>query len=177
MVNFWRPQPTLPCLGLQYSISRKTRTVVSLSSMKGVFAKSLLRKQAWRNRKKGRVGCLHQNIFTRKVTEIATIAIIIHIPRPPRPCIWRPASPSHTSLRPILDVNWREFFFCNWPGGLIEPFLTFCSTLKKLNSSKHVYLMMPHVFLSCSYVTVIFSLPLRDFSLSSNHVSVGCAHL
>ena len=104
MVNFWRPQPTLPCLGLQYSISRKTRTVVSLSSMKGVFAESLLRKQAWRNRKKDRVGCLHQNIFTRKVTEIATIAIIIHIPRPPRPCIWRPASPSHTSPLPILAV-------------------------------------------------------------------------
>ena len=104
MVNFWRPQPTLPGLGLQYSISRKTRTVVSLSSMKGVFAESLLRKQAWRNRKKGRVGCLHQNIFTRKVTEIAIIAIIIHIPRPPRPCIWRPASASHTSPRPILDV-------------------------------------------------------------------------
>ena len=103
--TFWRPQPTLPCLGLQYSISRNlTRTVVSLSSMQGVFAESLLRKQTWRNRKKGRVGCLHQNIFTRKVTEIAFIAINIHIPRPPRPCIWRPASLSHTSTRPIIDV-------------------------------------------------------------------------
>ena len=60
--------------------------------------------QAWRNRKKGRVGCLLHNIFTRKVTEIAFMAIIIHIPRPPRPCIWRPASPSHKPPRPILDV-------------------------------------------------------------------------
>ena len=39
--------------------------------MQGVFAESLLRKQAWRNPKEGRVGCLHQNIFTRKVTDIA----------------------------------------------------------------------------------------------------------
>ena len=44
--KFWRPQPTLPCFGLQYSISKKTRTTVSLSSMQGVFAESSLRKQA-----------------------------------------------------------------------------------------------------------------------------------
>ena len=61
----------LPCFGLQYSVSKKTRTTVSLSSMQGVFAESSLRKQAWRNPKEGRVGCLHQNIFTRKVTDIA----------------------------------------------------------------------------------------------------------
>ena len=30
-----------------------------------------LRKKAWRNPKEGRVGCLHQDIFTRKVTDIA----------------------------------------------------------------------------------------------------------
>ena len=39
--NFWRPQPTLPCFGLQYSISKKPRTMVSLSSMQGVFAESV----------------------------------------------------------------------------------------------------------------------------------------
>ena len=71
LLKFWRPQPTLPCFGLQYSISKKTRTTVSLSSMQGVFAESSLRKQAWRNPKEDRVGCLHQNIFTRKVTDIA----------------------------------------------------------------------------------------------------------
>ena len=43
----------------------------SLSSTRGVFAESSLRKQAWRNPKEVRVGCLHQNIFTRKVTDIA----------------------------------------------------------------------------------------------------------
>ena len=49
--------------------SKKTRTRVSLS-MQGVFAESLLRKQAWRNHKEGSVVCLHQNIFTRKVTHL-----------------------------------------------------------------------------------------------------------
>ena len=72
---------------------QEDRTVVSLSSMQGVFAESLLRKQAWRNCKKGRVGCLHQNIFTRKLTEIAYIAIIIHILRPPLPPRPRPTHP------------------------------------------------------------------------------------
>ena len=68
--KFWRPQPTLPWLGLQYSITKKTRTTVSLSSMKGGFAESSLRKQTWRNHKEGRVGCLHQNILTMKVIDL-----------------------------------------------------------------------------------------------------------
>ena len=99
LLNFWWPHlPTLPCFRPQYSISKKTRTTVSLSSIQEVFAKSSLRKQAWRNPKEGRVVCPHQNIFTRKVTHLPpTFAIIIHIPRPLRPCIWRPRVPaSHT---------------------------------------------------------------------------------
>ena len=92
--NFWRPQPTLPYFRLQYSISKKTRTTASLSSMQGVFAESSLRKQTWRNHKEGRVVCLHQNIFTRKVTHLPpTFAIILHIPHPLRPCFWRPRVP------------------------------------------------------------------------------------
>ena len=81
--------------------------MVSLSSMQVVFAESLLRKQEWRNRKNGRVGCLHQNIYTRKVTEIAFIAIIIHIPRPrvpvphvPTSHTWWPQVPSLEPLSP-----------------------------------------------------------------------------
>ena len=98
--KFWRPQPTLPCFGLQYSISKKTRTTVSLSSLQGVFSESSLRKQAWRNPKEGRVGCLHQDIFTRKVTDIAFT---------PDFCNNYSHSPSLaslylTSLCPILDV-------------------------------------------------------------------------
>ena len=66
-----RNPPYLLCIGLQYSISKKTRTTVSLSSMQEVFAEFSLRKQEWRNLKEGRVGCLHQDIFTRKVTDIS----------------------------------------------------------------------------------------------------------
>ena len=103
--KFWRLQPTLPCFGLQYSIRKKTRTTVSLSSMQGVFAESLLRKQAWKNPKEGRVGCLHQNIFARKVTDSdiaftsdfcnnyshpaspASRLLTSPRPRPTRPCV------------------------------------------------------------------------------------------
>ena len=65
----WRPQPTLPFFGLQYSFSKKSRTTVSLSSMQGVLAESSLRKQAWRNPKDTvrRAGWV---AFT-KVTDIA----------------------------------------------------------------------------------------------------------
>ena len=44
--------------------------------------------------KEGRVVCLHQNIFTRKVTHLPpTFAIIIYILRPLCPCIWSPRVP------------------------------------------------------------------------------------
>ena len=98
--NFWRPQPTLPCFRLQYSISKKTRTTVSLSSMQGVFAESLLRKQACRNPKEDRVCCLHQNIFTRKVTDIAFTSNFCNNYSHPASL----ASLYLTSPRPILDV-------------------------------------------------------------------------
>ena len=93
-------QTTLPCFGLQYSISKKTRTTVSLSSMQGVFAESSLRKQAWTNPKEGRVGCLHQNIFTRKVTDMAFTSYFCNNHSHPA----FPASLFLTSPRPILDV-------------------------------------------------------------------------
>ena len=68
LLEFWRPQPTLPCFGLQYSISKKTRTErFHFLQCTG----SSPSKQAWRNPKEGKVGCLHQDIFTRKVTDIA----------------------------------------------------------------------------------------------------------
>ena len=80
--------------------------------MQGVFAESSLRKQAWRNPKEGRVGCLHQDIFTRKVTDIAFTSNFCNNyshPASPASMYDVPASPSHTSPshtspRPILDV-------------------------------------------------------------------------
>ena len=67
----------------------------------GVFAESSLRKQAWRNPKEGRVGCLHQDMFTRKVTDIAftpdfcnnyshpasPASLFLTSPRPTRPLV------------------------------------------------------------------------------------------
>ena len=63
-INFGDRNPPYPALGSNIP-------TVSLSLMHGVFAKSSLLKQACGNPKEGRVGCLHQNIFTRKVTDIA----------------------------------------------------------------------------------------------------------
>ena len=61
-INFGDRNPPYPALGSNIP-------TVSLSLMHGVFAESSLLKQAWGNPKEGRVGCLHQNIFTRKVTD------------------------------------------------------------------------------------------------------------
>ena len=63
-------------------------------------AGGLRRKQAWRNPKEGRVGCLHQNIFSRKVTDVAFTSDFCNN-------FSHPASPASlflTSPRPILDV-------------------------------------------------------------------------
>ena len=46
--------------------------------------------------RKGRVGCLHRNIFTRKVTDIAFACDFCNNHSHPaslRPCIWRPCVP------------------------------------------------------------------------------------
>ena len=95
--NFLRPQPTIPCFRLQYSISKKTRTTVSLSSMQGVFAESSLRTDRYGGTlRKGRVGCLHRNIFTRKVTDIAFACDFCNNHSHPV----SPASMYLTSLRP-----------------------------------------------------------------------------
>ena len=88
----------------------------------GVFSESSLRKQAWRNPKEGRVGCLHQDIFTRKVTDIAFTsdfcnnyshsASPAHVslyltsprPRPTRSCVPYLMSSSPSSRVPKSEV-------------------------------------------------------------------------
>ena len=93
----------LGSFGLQYSISQKTRATVSLSSMQGVFAESLLRKEAWRNPKEGRVGILHQNIFTRKVTDIAfTSDFCKNYSHPASPASLYLTSPRPRPTRPLV---------------------------------------------------------------------------
>ena len=83
--------------------------------MQGIFADSSLHKQAWRNPKEGRVGCLHQNIFTRKVTDTAfTSDFFNNHYRPRVPCVpvfevprphpTRPQVPSLASQSPHTRV-------------------------------------------------------------------------
>ena len=68
--------------------------------MQEVFAEFSLRKQEWRNLKEGRVGCLHQDIFTRKVTDISFTSDFCNNYSHSA----SPASLYLTSPRPILDV-------------------------------------------------------------------------
>ena len=95
--NIWRPQPTLPCFRLQYSISKKTRTTVSLILQCRGSSLSLL----FVNRHGGTLRRAGWVAFTKTYSRgkwlishlPATFAIIIHIPPPLRPCIWRPRVP------------------------------------------------------------------------------------
>ena len=89
----------------------------------GVLAESSLRKQAWRNPKEGRVGCLHQDIFTRKVTDIAftsdfcnnyshpaspaSLSLMSPRPRPTRPRVPYLMSSSPSSRVPKSQVPTR----------------------------------------------------------------------
>ena len=64
--------------------------------MHGVFAEFSLRKKAWRNPKEGRLGCFHQDIVTRKVTDIAFTSDFCNNyshSASPASCIWRPRVP------------------------------------------------------------------------------------
>ena len=70
-INFGDRNPPYPALGSNIPSARRRGQRFHFLHCKGVFSESSLRKQAWRNPKEGRVGCLHQNIFTRKVTDIA----------------------------------------------------------------------------------------------------------
>ena len=83
--------------------------------MQEVFAEFSLRKQEWRNLKEGRVGCLHQDIFTRKVTDISFTSDFCnnysHSASPaslyltsPRPRLTRPRVPYLMSSSPSSRV-------------------------------------------------------------------------
>ena len=114
-IKFWQPQPTLPALGSNIPSARRRGQRFHFLHCKGVFSESSLRKQAWRNPKEGRVGCLHQDIFTRKVTDIAFTSDFCnnysHPASPaslyltsPRPRPTRPRAPYLMSLSPSSRV-------------------------------------------------------------------------
>ena len=94
--NFWRPQPTLPCLGLQYFINIRPGQRFHFLQCRGSSPSlrfvnrhgGTLRKAGWvaftKTYSQGKWLILHLP---------PTFAIIIPIPRPLRPCIWSPRVP------------------------------------------------------------------------------------
>ena len=65
----------------------------------------IFRKQAWRNPKEGRVGCLHQNIFTWKVTDIAfTSDFCDNYSHPASPVSLYLTSPRPRRTRPLSHI-------------------------------------------------------------------------
>ena len=66
-INFGDRNTPYAALGSNIPLARRRGQRFHFLQCRGVF----VRKQAWRNPKEGRVGCLHQNIFSRKVTYIA----------------------------------------------------------------------------------------------------------
>ena len=113
-------KPPYPALGSNIPSARRRGQRFHFLHCKGVFSESSLRKQAWRNPKEGKVGCLHQDIFTRKVTDIAFTSYScnnhsypaslapLHLtsprPRPTRPRVPYLTSPSPSSRVPKSQV-------------------------------------------------------------------------
>ena len=70
-IIFGDRNPPYPPLGSNIPSVRRPGQRFHFLLCRGSSPSPSLLKQAWRNPKEGRVGCLHQNIFTRKVTDIA----------------------------------------------------------------------------------------------------------
>ena len=70
-IIFGDRNPPYPALGSNIPSVRRPGQRFHFLLCRGSSPSPSLLKQAWRNPKEGRVGCLHQNIFTRKVTDIA----------------------------------------------------------------------------------------------------------
>ena len=99
-IIFGDRNPPYPALGSNIPSVRRPGQRFHFLLCRGSSPSPSLRKQAWRNPKEGRVGCLHQNIFTRKVTDIAFTSDFCDN----HSHLASPASLFLTSPRPILDV-------------------------------------------------------------------------
>ena len=103
-IIFGDRNPPYPALGSNIpSVRRPGQRFHQVLLCRGSSPSTSLLKQAWRNPKEGRVGSLHQNIFTRKVTDIAftsdfcdnhshpaspaSLFLTSSRPRPSRPCV------------------------------------------------------------------------------------------
>ena len=70
-IIFGDRNPPYPALGSNIPSVRRPGQRFHFLLCRGSSPSPSFLKQAWRNPKEGRVGYLHQNIFTRKVTDIA----------------------------------------------------------------------------------------------------------
>ena len=70
-IIFGDRNPPYPTLGSNIPSVRRPGQRFHFLLCRGSSPSPSLRKQAWRNPKEVRVGCLGQNIFTRKVTDVA----------------------------------------------------------------------------------------------------------
>ena len=114
-IIFGDRNPPYPALGSNIPSVRRPGQRFHFLLCRGSSPSPSLLKQAWRNPKEGRVGCLHQNIFTRKVTDIAFTSDFCdnhsHQASPsslfltsPRPRPTRPRIPYLMSLSPPSRV-------------------------------------------------------------------------
>ena len=175
LLKFWRPQPTLPRLGLQFSISKKTGTTVSVSSMQGVFAESSFRKQAWKNPKEGRVSCLHQTYSRGKwlISHLASTSyshptspasLYLMSPRPrvpylmssspssrvpksPSPHTRVPMSPSHFYTQPfcLMEVPFIPRLSSYWKSQLPQGLMACIWALRRFLVSFVCFCYISHV--------------------------------
>ena len=134
-INFGDRNPPYPALGSNIPSARRPGQRFHFLLCRGSSPSPSLRKQAWRNPKEGRVGCLHQNIFTRKVTDIAftsdfnnnyshpaspaSLYLTSPLPRPTRPRVPYLMSPSPKSphTRPDVPVPLSPSHFYTQPVG------------------------------------------------------------
>ena len=100
-INFGDRNPPYPALGSNIPSARRPGLRFNFLQCRGSSPSvRFVNRHGGNPIKEGRVGCVHQNIFTRKVTDIAFTSDFFNNHYRPRV----PASPSHTSPRPILDV-------------------------------------------------------------------------
>ena len=139
-INFGDCNAPYPALGSNIPSARRPGQRFHFLQCRG----SSLRKQAWRNPKEGRVGCLHQNIFTRKVTDIAfTSDFCNNYSHPASPASLYLTSPRPRPTRPRV------------------PYLMSSSPSSRVPKSPSPHTRVPTSPSPCPRPTFIHSLPDR----------------
>ena len=103
-IIFGDRNPPYPPLGSNILSVRRPGQGFHFLLRRGSSPSPSLRKQAWRNPKEVRVGCLHRNIFRRKVTDIAfTSDFCVNHSHPASPASLFLTSPRPRPTRPRVS--------------------------------------------------------------------------